>query len=684
MSSEPNDFAGRGIAVGETCCLFLAPYPGDFDAMAGAAAGRHVFQCPAGECTLLDFGRSRPALAATSLADFVMHGPLPAEARTALLHELFGSRIGRSILLDDQSALATLFELSGKVALVGGKATLHRIRGCPESVLVYPRAVELGENDSVFCLSAGRFSSATVVRTGRFLVRQTTGLRLAALDGDHAFDGDTLVVVSAGTLATLQLDVIEHATADDLHAQTARANVDVLQMFVQAGRTIRPLLLERMAADRPKASVSDPAWGLHFELDGLHQLANGYFISGWFTDPEERLLEAVIVDYRLEQPDILEYWIVSDEILQRNDTRALAKRFRAFVPGRLAGDAFPPRLRLSLRGGTTALLGPPTTIHETAKLRDAILATVEDRTFSPELFKTVYAPALAPLQETLNGRQRIRSAFSFGPRSERRTSIVIPLYGQLGFIRPQLMAFLQDRYLRETCQILYALDDPRLVGETQALLEGYRAWAKLDTELLVLDRNGGYAMANNTAATRAEGEHIVLMNSDVIPIQPGWLETALECLHAARPFSVVGPKLLYGDDSLQHAGMYFEKFPHGYFQNLHYWKGYGRTYAPALAVRPVPAVTGACMLLRTADFREVGGFTPDYILGDYEDSDLCLKLRRRGGTCIYVPSAELYHFERQSMPKIEDAHDRRSTIYNRALHTARWHDEIAGLMAEFA
>jgi GT2 family glycosyltransferase len=222
------------------------------------------------------------------------------------------------------------------------------------------------------------------------------------------------------------------------------------------------------------------------------------------------------------------------------------------------------------------------------------------------------------------------------------------------------------------------------VLETQTLLDGFQIWAPLDIQLLVLDRNGGYAMANNTAAEEADGDHIVLLNSDVIPEQAGWIEAALDALGEAPDYSVVGPKLLYADDSLQHAGMYFQKFPHGYWQNLHFWKGYGRDYAPATKSRPVPGVTGACMILRKSDFLDVGGFTSDYILGDYEDSDLSLKLRERGGQCLYLATASLYHFERQSMPKIEDGHDRRSTIYNRALHTSRWDNQLASLMAEFS
>src|SRR5690606_7717458 len=145
--------------------------------------------------------------------------------------------------------------------------------------------------------------------------------------------------------------------------------------------------------------------------------------------------------------------------------------------------------------------------------------------------------------------------------------------------------------------------------------------------------------------------------------------------------SVIGPKLIYADESLQHAGMYFRRLEISHWQNMHYFKGYGRDLPVAQVEREVPAVTGALMVLRKADFLAVGGFTSDYVIGDYEDSDLCLKLRAKGGTCLYMPSATLFHFERQSMQGSDE--DLGSTIYNEALHTERWNDAIEALMAEF-
>lgn len=685
MNSDSASARGRVVSVGDNSYLYSRPYPGDFDALVEASSAKHEFQIAGIEFSLLKIEQSAAkAIVAFSFSEYLETVDVLDRGPSTLLFEIFATENGKSIVDGDQRAIATLFDIAGAFKLAGGSAALHRVRGFEEAVLVHPRAISLPAEAVIVCNNAAQSRSAKVLQNGRFLVHNRQKLRLAALELTADFEGNSAVMVTPNGVFPLALTYIDYASIDDFHARNTKNDPDILQMFYQTCRPARHRLSTLITQDSPRAILSEPDWSLYFKLDGIHQLSNGYFISGWFTDPEERILDAIILDFRLDDPDILEQWTVSEEVLEREGKRALAKRFRAFVPGKLRGEPFLPRLKLTLRGGLSVILASPQTLHDTAKLRDAILSTIEDRTFSEDLFVSAYAPALAPLQQKLNERQDIRTSLSYGKRSRREVSLVIPLFAQLGFIRSQLMAFLQDPFVREACQIIYALDDPRLVREARTLLDGYEAWAPLDIQLLVLDRNGGYALANNTATAESDGEHLVLLNSDVIPAEIGWIEAALETLGGAPNYSVVGPKLLYADDSLQHAGMYFQKFPHGYWQNLHYWKGYGRDYAPATESRPVPGVTGACMILRTSEFLEVGGFTSDYVLGDYEDSDLCMKLLERGGQCLYLASSSLYHFERQSMPRIEDGHDRRSTIYNRALHTSRWDKQLTSLMAEFS
>jgi GT2 family glycosyltransferase len=170
-----------------------------------------------------------------------------------------------------------------------------------------------------------------------------------------------------------------------------------------------------------------------------------------------------------------------------------------------------------------------------------------------------------------------------------------------------------------------------------------------------------------------------MLNSDVIPIAPGWLETLTSRMEENPAIAACGPKLLFEDGSIQHAGLYFAVNHFGRCLNHHFYKGMPRDYAPATVERLVPAVTGACLLVRTDAFNEVEGFSTDYVIGDYEDSDLCLKLRAAGHEIAYVPDAELYHLERQSIRHHDDYMRGCADRYNAWLHSARWAQTIRGL-----
>jgi GT2 family glycosyltransferase len=148
-----------------------------------------------------------------------------------------------------------------------------------------------------------------------------------------------------------------------------------------------------------------------------------------------------------------------------------------------------------------------------------------------------------------------------------------------------------------------------------------------------------------------------------------------------KKLGALGPKLLYEDDSLQHAGMYFHRQAGAdLWENAHCFKGMHKSFKPANVGRPVPAVTGACMLVDRALYEDVGGFPTHYVQGDFEDSELCLRLSGAGRTNWYMPAAELYHLEGQSYV----AGVRRvPSEYNRWLHTALLGERIEQAMAGF-
>ncbi|HXV29663.1 MAG TPA: glycosyltransferase, partial [Sinorhizobium sp.] len=216
--------------------------------------------------------------------------------------------------------------------------------------------------------------------------------------------------------------------------------------------------------------------------------------------------------------------------------------------------------------------------------------------------------------------------------------------------------------------------------ETEHLLGGLHLLHGLPMKLVVMNRNGGYARACNAGARFARGAVLVMLNSDVVPAAPGWLQPLARPLFEEQQLGAIGPKLIFEDGSLQHAGLYFARDQRGVWLNHHFHKGMPGDYAPAQASRSVPGVTGACLVTRRETYERVGGYTEDYVIGDYEDSDLCLKIRRCGLDVAYEPSACLYHFERRSIRRSQDYMRGVASQYNAWLHTQRWNDDIAGLM----
>jgi GT2 family glycosyltransferase len=153
-----------------------------------------------------------------------------------------------------------------------------------------------------------------------------------------------------------------------------------------------------------------------------------------------------------------------------------------------------------------------------------------------------------------------------------------------------------------------------------------------------------YSAMNNMAARQAGGSLLALVNNDIEVIDPGWLSEMVS--HAIRPqIGAVGAKLLYPDERVQHAGVIvgLGSFAgHAFMLLSREDSGY---YAHALLTRQVSAVTGACLLLRTSVFFEVGGLNETELKISLNDIDLCLKVQRAGYRNIFTPYAELIHHE---------------------------------------
>lgn len=252
-----------------------------------------------------------------------------------------------------------------------------------------------------------------------------------------------------------------------------------------------------------------------------------------------------------------------------------------------------------------------------------------------------------------------------------RFSVIIPLYGRLDFIEYQL-AFLSSHPAAADYEFIYVLDDPPKRREAERLFSSAYARFRIPFRALLMEQNMGFAPANNVGLRAARGTYICYMNSDVFPGSPDWLERLAEQMEQNPDLGTVGPMLLYGDGSVQHEGMTFRQlaeFGDWLFPD-HLNKGMRRTLKPGL-VRHI-GITGACMLLRRDVALALGGFDESFIIGDFEDTDLCFRLHQIGLNSAVVTDVAMFHLERKSQATSAQAWRMNLTLYNAWVHEKRW------------
>lgn len=161
--------------------------------------------------------------------------------------------------------------------------------------------------------------------------------------------------------------------------------------------------------------------------------------------------------------------------------------------------------------------------------------------------------------------------------------------------------------------------------------------------LLRWGKEFNYSAINNFGVAHAKGEYLLFLNNDIKSINPDWMEELLGVCQ--RPeVGGVGAKLIYPDNTIQHAGCVvgmggiaghmFVDMPADRTGYLH----------KASLLQDMSAVTAACLMMKKEVFEEAGGFTEELAVA-FNDVDLCLKVRKNNHLIVYDPYAKLYHME---------------------------------------
>jgi GT2 family glycosyltransferase len=450
---------------------------------------------------------------------------------------------------------------------------------------------------------------------------------------------------------------------------------------------IREGLRERLS---PCVIAPDRPQGLHVE-SLVAVSATAFYLQGWMHDreaPIARLTAITPEGSRTElidrivcypRPDIERFYHDGASTRRRTPARhGFVCYFETSAPSYLS-TGWVVELHNSM--GTAIEASAPTAIDNTVIARTTIVEGLPIEILPHEhLMAEHIFPAISQLQQRRTGAE-VDSITQYGtPAAAPEVSIIVPLYGRIDFVEQQLAQFTHDPQLAQS-DLIYVLDSPELASPLREAAAALCDLYGVPFRTVTLKQSAGFSAANNAGIAYARGRLLLLLNSDVLPDTPGWLGKLTSFYDVTPAIGALGPKLLYEDDALQHAGMYFH-LPKGsalayLWQNMHYFKGLHRHLPAANVTRPVPAVTGACLLIDANLYRRIGGFQDCYLQGDHEDSDLCLRLIAAGYQNWYLPQVELYHLEGQSYP---DALRGRNALYNRWLHTHLWDERIREVM----
>ena len=156
-----------------------------------------------------------------------------------------------------------------------------------------------------------------------------------------------------------------------------------------------------------------------------------------------------------------------------------------------------------------------------------------------------------------------------------------------------------------------------------------------------------YSEMNNLAVKRCAGEIICLMNNDIEALDSSWL-TEMVSVISRDDIGIVGAKLLYPSNEVQHAGVVTGIWGVAAHINKNIGSDTPGYFGSAILASEKTAVTAACMLIRKSIFIEVEGFDAENLAVAFNDVDLCLKVRQKGYKIIWTPFALLYHHESPS------------------------------------
>jgi len=171
-------------------------------------------------------------------------------------------------------------------------------------------------------------------------------------------------------------------------------------------------------------------------------------------------------------------------------------------------------------------------------------------------------------------------------------------------------------------------------------------------EILDLKQNYGFALGYNETLKQIDSDYYVILNSDV-EVTKGWLDSPIRLMEADPTIAAVQPKILSFNQKTHFeyagaAGGFIDRF--GYpFCRGRIFNELEEDFGQYDTQTDIFWATGACMIIKSKLFHEVGGFDADF-WAHMEEIDLCWRLKNQGYRIVFTPESKVYHVGGGTLP----------------------------------
>lgn len=259
------------------------------------------------------------------------------------------------------------------------------------------------------------------------------------------------------------------------------------------------------------------------------------------------------------------------------------------------------------------------------------------------------------------------------PASPPKLSIVIATRDRVDLLRPCVQSVLDSTVNYPGPSEVVLADNDSVEPETAAYFSSLSAMSNV--RIFPFRGPFNWSAINNAAAREASGDILIFLNNDTVVLTPDWcMELAAHAMR--RDVGAVGARLLYGDGTIQHAGVVLGIEGVAGHECVGEAPRDGGYFGRSHVLRSAAAVTGACLATRRDLFLQMdGGFDELNFKVAFNDVDFCMRLRKAGYRVVYNPFAVLYHLESKSRGRdvagTQAVRHREEAIAFRA----RWTDE---------